>query len=305
MKKIDPQRFEDWLVNKQLADVTVQNYMYYFFKFSKDHILLNQESAVRFYSEKNNRNSIGKTFLVNYRKFLMENYRALGITVEELGDLAEMDLSSFKIGKNVALVKPIPHDDIFIIEKHLNSERLKIQLMLTYNCGLRLGEALKVRFRSFNWDEWSKDMTKYGECRVLGKGSKPGIALVPGHLMNRISKFFGSSSFNPLTENSLLFIKDNIPDEHINVKSKASNWQKHLTHAGIESGITKLDENGKIIDDTRVHPHRLRHSYGTYLLNVKKMNLRQVQELLRHTSITSTQIYTHIDKEDLKEELNK
>ncbi len=305
MKTILPEKFEEWLVNKQLANRTVENYMYYYFKFAKDHSLLNQESAVRFYSEKNNRNSIGKTFIINFRKFLMENHKEFKLSVVELGDLAEMDLSSFKIGKKANLIYPIDHDDISLLEKHLDTERLKIHLLLTYSCGLRLGEGLKIRYRNFNWDEWGKDMTKYGECRVMGKGGKPGIALVPGHLMNRISHFFQSSVFNPLTENSLLLIKDSVPDEEIKVKSKASSWQRKLAHAGVLAGITKLDEHGNIIKETRVHPHRLRHSYGHYLLNVKKLNLREVQELLRHTSITSTQIYTFIDKEKLKEKLNK
>ncbi len=305
MIKLLPEQFETWLINKQLANRTVENYMYYYFKFQKDHSLLDQESAVKFYSKKVNRNSIGKTFLVNFRKFLMENHKALKITVVELGDIAEMDLSSFKIGKAKSLVIPIPHEDIPLLEEYLKSERLKLQLWLTYSSGLRLGEALKVRFRNFNWDEWGKDMTKYGECRVMGKGGKPGIALVPGPIMNRISHFFQSPVFNPLTENSLLFVKHTVPDEEINVKSKSSSWQRHLGHAGVKSGITKFDEKGKIIPETRVHPHRLRHSYANHLLNDLHLNLREVQELLRHTSITSTQIYTHIDKEDIKEKLRK
>ena len=305
MKKIDDEKFEEWLVNKQLTPRTVENYMYYYFKFVNLKLMLDQESAVKFYSKKANRNSIGKTFLVNFRKFLMENHKSFNISVEELGDLAEMDLSSFRIGKSQKLVLPIAHEDIPLLEKHLSSERLKIQLLLTYSCGLRLGEALKIRFRNFNWSEWGKDMTKYGECRVTGKGGKPGIALVPGQVMNRISHFFQSSAFNPLTENSLLFLKHTVPDEEINVKNKASNWQRHLSHAGVKSGITKLDGKGNIIKETRVYSHRLRHSFGHYLLNVKKLNLREVQELLRHTSITSTQIYTYIDKEELKEKLSK
>ncbi len=303
--KLYPEKFENWLANKQLMRITIDNYMYYFFKFAKDHSLLNQESAVDFYSKKANRNSIGKTFLINYRKFLMENHKELQINVEELGDLVEMDLSSFKIGRKSHLVYPIPHEDIPLLEKHLSTERLRIQLWLTYSSGLRLGEALKIRFRSFNWSEWGKDMTKMGECRVMGKGGKPGIALVPGDIMNRISHFFQSHEFNPLTENSLLFLKGTMPDDEINVKNQARTWQMHLNQAGLKSGITKRDEKGNVIKETSVHPHRLRHSYGHYLLNVKKLNLREVQELLRHTSITSTQVYTHIDKEELKEKLSK
>ncbi len=284
MKTIPPEKFEEWLVNKQLTPRTVDNYMYYYFKFAKDHPLLDQESAVKFYSHKANRNSIGKTFLVNYRKFLMQNHKELKISIDELGDLVEMDLTSFKVGKKTHLVYPISHEDIPLLEKYLATERLKIQLWLTYSCGLRLGETLKVRFRSFNWDEWGKDMTKMGECRVLGKGGKPGIALVPGPIMNRISHFFQSSEFQPLTQNSLLFLKHTISDEEINVKNQARTWQMHLNQAGIKSGITKLDEHGKVIRETSVHPHRLRHCVkeGTEILTIngwKKRKELKVGEL--------------------------
>ena len=305
MKLIPSQQFEDWLLNRQLASRTVDNYLVYYFRFVKDHGVLNQETAVDFFSKKRNRNGVSKAFLINYRKFIMENHKALEVGVEELGDLVEMELSSFKAAQAKNLVLPIPHEDIPLIEKHLETERLKIQLWLTYSCGLRLGEALKIRFRNFNWAEWGKHMDKYGECRVMGKGSKPGIALVPGPLMNRISHFFQSSEFDRLTENTLLFLKKSIPDEHLNVANLGRTWQIKLNQAGVKAGITKLDDHGIVIKETSVYPHRLRHSYANYLLNVKKLNLREVQELLRHSSITSTQIYTHIDKEDLKEKLNK
>ena len=305
MKPIPLEQFESWLINKQLSKISVENYAYYFLKFASQFVELNQDTAVQFYSKQRFRNSISKAFLVNFRKFLMENYKVLKLTPEELGDLVEMDLSSFKVGVNRNLVYPIPHEEIALLEKNLETERLKIQLLLSYYCALRLGEALKIRHRSFNWKEWGKDMTKMGECRVTGKGGRPGIAIVPGWLMNRISHFFQSDQFMPLTQNSLLFIKANLDDEEINVKNLGRTWQMHLKKAGILSGVTKLDEKGIPTNETRVYPHRLRHSFAHYLLNVKKLNLREVQEMLRHSSITSTQIYTYIDKEELKEKLNK
>ena len=77
-----------------------------------------------------------------------------------------------------------------------------------------------------------------------------------------------------------------------------------LKKAGIDSGITKVDHNGKIIASTGVNPHKLRHSYANHLLIDKGLNLREVQEALRHSSIQSTQVYTYIDKEHLKEKLS-
>jgi len=137
-----------------------------------------------------------------------------------------------------------------------------------------------------------------GECRVYGKGDKEGIALVPAALMKRVAIFIKNKPFSSL--DSRLFVRGN---GDINLKNKSRTWQKKLSEAGIKAGITKKDEKGKIIKDTAVHPHRLRHSYASYLLNERGLNLREVQEILRHSSIQSTQIYTHINKEHLKERL--
>jgi len=305
MINISQEQFENWLLNKQLRANTVESYMYYFLRFTNDANAFNQETAMKFFSKSKNRNSIGRSFLINFRKFLMQNHKSLKLSVEDLGDIVEMDLSTFKAKGKKILVYPIAHEDISLLEKHLPTERLKIQLMLSYYCALRLGEALKIRFRSFNWGDWGKDMTKMGECRVMGKGGKPGIALVPGPIMNRISHFFQSSEYPRLTQNSLLFLRSVLSDEEINVKNSARTWQMHLRQAGVDAGLTKKDSKGIIIKETGVYPHRLRHSYATYLLNTKKLNIREVQEILRHASITSTQIYTHIDKEELKEKLSK
>ena len=172
------------------------------------------------------------------------------------------------------------------------------KLLLTYYCGLRLGELLKITILSFNWDSWKKDTSKMGECMVYGKGDKEGIALVPSALMIRVAKYIKSRNFDSL--DSKLFVRGN---GDINLKNKSRTFQLKLRDAGIKAGITKLDKDEKVIKDTVVHPHRLRHSYASYLLNDKGLNMREVQEILRHSSIQSTQVYTHINKEHLKEKL--
>ena len=143
-------------------------------------------------------------------------------------------------------------------------------------------------------------MSKMGECRVYGKGDKEGIAIVPAVLMRRIAIYIKNKKFSSL--DSKIFVRGNA---NINLKNKSRTWQIKLRKAGITTGITKLDKERKPIKDTVVHPHRLRHSYASYLLNEKGFNLKEVQEVLRHVSIQSTQIYTHINKERLKEKLSQ
>jgi len=99
----------------------------------------------------------------------------------------------------------------------------------------------------------------------------------------------------------LIFIKNYT--NHRSIKSGATTWQKKLREAGIKAKLIKFDGKGNIIPETSVHPHTLRHSRASYLVNEKGMDIRKVQILLRHSSITSTEIYTHIDKEKLKERI--
>lgn len=298
--KIPLHKFEEWLTNKNLKERTVENYIYYFNKFTFD--VYNQETVAKFISSKSNRNSIARSFLINFQKFLMVNYKELGLTDDQRMDVSEVELPKLTGRVKQRLIQPIPHEQIALLEKHLETEELKLQLLLSYYCGLRLGELLKITPLSFNWDEWKKDTSKMGECRVYGKGDKEGLALVPADLMVRIARYIRGKEWKSLSDK--IFISGGRPGE-INVKNRSRTWQMKLREAGIKSGITKLDQNAEPIKETVVHPHRLRHSYASHLLNDKGMDIREVQEVLRHSSIQSTQIYTHINKEHLKERLSK
>ena len=297
--KISIDKFEEWLLNKNLKPRTVENYIYYFNKFTYD--AFNQETISKFLSLKANRNSIARSFLINLKKFLSVNYKELGISLDNKIIISDVELPKLSGRTKERLVNPIPHEQIALLERYLREEKEKLQLLLSYYCGLRLGELLKITLISFNWEEWKKDISQMGECRVYGKGDQQGIGLVPAVLMVRLSKYIRGKNFSSL--NSPLFLNRNFADT--NFKNASRSWEMKLRKAGIESRITKLDSEGKVIKETAVHPHRLRHSWASYLLNEKKLNLKEVQVILRHKSISSTQIYTHINREDLKQKLSK
>lgn len=291
------ENFEAWLRQKNLKERSIENYLYYFNKFT--YPSFDQESVSKFLSFKANRNSIGRSFLVNFQKFLMVNYQELGISQESRFKISEVELPKLTGRKKERLVNPIAHEHITLLEQALDTEKEKLELLLSYYCALRLGELLKIRIIDFNWSAWGQDPERMGECRVFGKGDKEGIALIPSFLMKRIANYIKGRKFPSLT--SYIFINND--GKPINMKNRGKTWQNRLSLAGRKAGLTKLDQEGKPIEGTVVHPHRLRHSYASYLLNVKRLNIREVQEILRHTNIQSTQIYTHIDKEGLKQRL--
>lgn len=300
-----PDKFEDWLRNKNLKERTILDYMYYFNKFTVTHQLYNQETISKFLALKINRNSTSRGFLINLKKFLMMNYKELGFTLDDRMEISETELPKLTGRPKQRIITPLSKEEIDKLEAVLGNEKEKIQLLLSFHCGLRLGELLKITIISFNWNKWKQDMESMGECRVLGKGDKEGIALVPAYLMKRLARWIRSNPNKFSYINAPLFI--NRPIEQATPKylmHAGRTWELTLAKAGVKAGITLLDANNKPIKETVVHPHRLRHSCGSYLLNELGLDIREVQEVLRHSNISSTQIYTKINVENLKAKLS-
>jgi len=295
--KIAIDSFESWLRNKNLKERTIEEYLYYFNKFLDD--VFNQETVSRFLANKSHRNIVARSFLINLRKFILVNYKELGFSIDQRLEVSEVELPKITGRAKVREIIPLSLEEIKLLEKCLETEKLKLMLLCSYYGALRVGEMLKIKVISFNWEDWKKDMSKMGECKVLGKGDKEGIAFFPSKLMIRLTKYIKSQK--KLDINSTIFIKNYV--NHRSIKSGATTWQKKLREAGIKARLIKFDGKGDVIQETSVHPHRLRHSYASYLVNEKGMDIRKVQILLRHSSLTSTQRYVHIDREKLKEEL--
>ena len=297
MKNLTIEKFEDYLRSKNLKDTTIENYTYCFHSFMQFGTF-NQLTINKLLSKKSNTGNI-RAFLVNLKKYLLINYEELDISQDLKLIITEVDIPNLSGRKRKRLIKPLLKEHIDILEKYLETEQLKIQLLISYYCGLRLGELIKIKILSFNWEVWKKDQSKMGECIVFGKGDKEGIALVPSFVMKRVATFIRNKQFKSLNDRIFITSKD------VKISNRGRSWQIKLREAGIKSGLTKFDENKKVIIDTAVHPHRLRHSWGYHILTNKGLNMREVQEILRHSSITSTQIYTYVNKEDLKKKLSE
>ncbi|HEC66514.1 MAG TPA: hypothetical protein ENI23_14600 [bacterium] len=296
-------KFRDWLVNKNLKWRSIKEYTYYFNKFTTREPFYTQESINRFLSDKTSMNRVARGFLLNLKKFILVNYKELNISREMRMDISEIELPQLSGRVEQKLINPLTEEQILEIEKNIPHEKGRLQLLMSYYGGLRLGELLKIKVISFNWEEWKKDINNIGECRVHGKGEKEGIAFFPPDLMRRIAKFIRSGTYP--SPSSYLFIKSKEDPKDLSVSNKAFPWRKVLRDAAIKAGIMKFDEEGGVIPETNVTPHKLRHSWGYHLKNVKKVDIRDIQEILRHSSISTTERYTQVDKSQTKEILSK
>jgi integrase/recombinase XerC len=148
-------------------------------------------------------------------------------------------------------------------------------LELFYSSGLRISELLGLDVRDVNFiDEVVK---------VEGKGGKQRIVPVGGAAMRAIRKYRQEAAVS----NGPLF--RSIRGTRITQQAVDQMLKKYLNLSGIPFSAS---------------PHKLRHSFATHLLDAGA-DLRTVQELLGHASLSTTQIYTHVTKERLKEAYDK
>lgn len=281
--------FESYLINKELKPLTVKEYLYYFAKFSL-YPNFNQEYVNRFLIEKGNRNNVAKAFILNYQKFLKMNYKQYGFTMEQAYDISQVELPRVTGRKPRKLERTYNKEELKIIADHLPTTELKLMLYISYYSGLRLQEMINLKPVDFNWKEWREDKTQYGKARVFGKGAKERIAFIPPDLMQMIMNFLKET-----------------PNRDVNGRMwtiRERMWQNYVNKAGIDSGLTRLDDSGKIIKGTSVHPHSFRHSYG-HNLALTNINAFYLKEAMGHSKIESTDRYTNLSTEEVANKLKE
>lgn len=149
-------------------------------------------------------------------------------------------------------------------------------LELMYAAGLRASEAAGLKLSNLSFEE--------GVLRVYGKGSKERFVPVGRKALQSLKRYIGGARARWLkgrAEDALFVTRAG------KKMSRVTIWQI-LKNNAKEAGIRK-----------EVYPHILRHSFATHLLE-NGADLRVVQELLGHADISTTQIYTHMDKSRLK-----
>lgn len=146
---------------------------------------------------------------------------------------------------------------------------------LIYSCGLRVSEAAEL--------ELSQLFLKEGLVRVQGKGNKE--RLVP--LGDEAERWLRSY----LREGRPLLLKGPSTNDRVFLNNRGEGLSRKGMWKRFRGIAERADVDGKI--------HTLRHSFATHLLR-GGADLRSVQELLGHADISTTQIYTHLDKDDLE-----
>jgi integrase/recombinase XerD len=198
------------------------------------------------------------------------------------GELRDLDITSIsapRIRRHVPFVLSQDETARLLDQPDESSLGLRDRAMLelAYSTGMRVSEICGLRFEALDIE------TKL--VRIRGKGGKERIVPVGSHALRSLERYLSDSRPQLLGDSP-------IPEIFLNYRggplSRVSFWKilkKYAAIAGLPAGVT---------------PHTLRHSFATHLVE-GGADLRAVQELLGHSSISTTQIYTSLDVDYLLE----
>lgn len=164
-------------------------------------------------------------------------------------------------------------------ETEFDGARSLALIELLYGSGLRIGETLGLDLSDINYAEKS--------VKVKGKGNKERIVPLSSKSMEALKKYTRLRLNQKTIDKSALFIADN---------------GKRMYH----SAAYRIVNNGMkgITETQKKSPHVLRHTFATHLIS-NGADIRSVSEMLGHASLSTTQVYTHLSVEKLKETYKK
>ncbi|MFM7300057.1 MAG: site-specific tyrosine recombinase XerD, partial [Crocinitomicaceae bacterium] len=186
-----------------------------------------------------------------------------------------------KIGRKLPEVLTIEEIDTLIAAIDLSKDeghRNRAILETLYSCGLRVSELVNLRFSDLYFDE--------GFIRVIGKGNKERLVPVSPQVEKEINLY---------TVNIRKHLDIKKGNEQVVFLNRRGSM---LTRVMIFTIIKQLAEHVGL--KKNISPHTFRHSFATHLIE-GGANLRAIQEMLGHESITTTEIYTHLDQRYLRD----
>ena len=187
-----------------------------------------------------------------------------------------------KIGFKLPEVLTVEEIDTIIATVDMSKkegQRNRAILETLYSCGLRVSELCNLKLSELYFDE--------GFIKVEGKGSKQRLVPISPRAIKEIKYW--------LLDRNVGKIKKGFEDYVF-----LARWGNSISRIMVFHLIKELAEKAGITKN--ISPHTFRHSFATHLLE-GGANLRAIQEMLGHEKITTTEIYTHIDREFLRKEI--
>lgn len=185
-----------------------------------------------------------------------------------------VSLEQPKLSRHLPRVLTVSEISIILNQPLASIEKAIFELL--YACGLRVSELVSLKFSNLNLDQ--------GYVRCIGKGSKERLVPIGDVARNAIKSYLQDRSITLLKaarESDRLFVNDKGID---------------ITRQEVYLMVNRLG----VLVNKHITPHTVRHSFATHMLE-NGADLRVVQELLGHSDVSTTQLYTHVSKKRLKE----
>ena len=160
-----------------------------------------------------------------------------------------------------------------------NKERDFAIITLFLNCGLRLSELISINLSQIKDDKLT----------VIGKGNKERTVYLNHASKTALNEYLRVRPNDNLKDKNALFLSER--KKRISPRAIQYIVKKYITAAGL--------------DTDKISPHKLRHTAATLMYQYGNVDIRSLQEILGHESVATTEIYTHINKEQLKDAVNK
>lgn len=255
--------FLSFLKDKNIIDPSEVNpeHISSFFKLLNE-LGLSGTSSARYFSS-----------LKGFFLFLIKNKYILKNPIEKI--------SAPKLSKKLPSVLDISEVEKILSQPDISDKfglRDKAMLELFYACGTRVSELINLKISDLFFSDEI--------IRVFGKGSKERLIPIGSSAIKWINDYLKLS--RPL------LMKKSKSENYLFLNSRSSK----LSRMGVWKIIDRYVKEAGI--EKEVHPHTFRHSFATHLLE-GGADLRAVQEMLGHADISTTQIYTHIDRDYIKQ----
>lgn len=256
----DLEKLKTELKLRGFSQLTVRNYSFFVEKF-----LLRTNKPVQDLNEDDAKLYLSELFESKSKNTIMLAAAAIKFFYKEI---LNKEFSKVKMPKkDKALPEVLTKDEIRLIIDSADNEKSRLIISLLYSSGLRVSELVNLKVSDINLQENTGWVRK-------GKGSKDRLFSLSQNLISDIKKYLEGREYEYVFSKEKPLTTRNIQKIIFGVKKRA--------------GINK-----------KVTPHTLRHSFATHLLE-SGVDIRMIQSLLGHSSLNTTQLYTHISSDQIK-----
>jgi site-specific recombinase XerD len=217
-------------------------------------------------------NNVARAFLKNLIHYIKTNQFPKEVKLL----IAELDIPKVTGRKKVRLPQVLSEEQVFQLANAMSNERNKLMCLITFFGGLRVSELIKIKPYDFSWEAWLRSPEELGKLKVIGKGNKQRLVLLPSKLMGRIYKWIKEAVSKNQSKDNVLF------------KIGVKRWEEIV------------DKTSQRSLGRRINPHLLRHSCSTWL-SENGFSLQEISEYLGHASISTTQLYVHLSQEKIQD----